>query len=111
MLPCPRCHTDLEAAEYDGFVLETCPRCGGRWTNPADLKAIIDAEPTPPAADVHRLEVDLTGVGGDALCPRCSIAMQPFNYAGDSGVILWRRRAAAPGSAHCRPRWSSSGGA
>src|SRR5438105_692993 len=36
MLPCPRCHTDLEAAEYDQFVLETCPRCGGRWTNPAD---------------------------------------------------------------------------
>ena len=88
MLPCPRCHTDLEAAEFDGFVIETCPRCGGRWTNPADLKAIIDAEPTPPAADVHRTEVDLTGVGGDGLCPRCSVPMQPFNYAGDSGVIL-----------------------
>jgi Zn-finger nucleic acid-binding protein len=86
--PCPRCHVPLEAAEYGEFVLETCPRCGGRWTNHADLKAIIDAAPAPETAEAVRVEVDLRGVGGDALCPRCSVPMGPFNYAGDSGVIL-----------------------
>jgi Zn-finger nucleic acid-binding protein len=34
------------------------------------------------------MEIDLTGVGGDALCPRCAVPMMPFNYAGDSGVVL-----------------------
>jgi Zn-finger nucleic acid-binding protein len=100
--PCPRCHVPLEAAEYGGFVLETCPRCGGRWTNPADLKAIIDGEPPPARAQAYRVAVDLTGVGGDSLCPRCSVPMEPFNYAGDSGVILDK----CPG---CAGLWLDSG--
>ena len=35
-----------------------------------------------------RTGIDLTDVQEDASCPHCGVAMQPFNYAGDSGVIL-----------------------
>ena len=86
MYPCPRCHVSLETGEYDGVVIEKCRHCHGRWMSPADLKAILEAAPPPAAAPAPRVEIDLTGVGGDALCPRCGIPMAPFNYAGDSGV-------------------------
>ena len=88
MNTCPRCHVPLDAGEYEGVAVEICGRCGGRWLDPADLKAIIDTAPPPAGGPAVRTGIDLTGVQEDAPCPRCGTPLEPFNYAGDSGVIL-----------------------
>ncbi len=92
MNPCPRCHVPMTSEEHGDIVMERCERCGGRWMDPEDLKAIVDLIKLPVEGTPHRVGVDLTDVHEDAPCPRCGVPMEPFNYAGDSGIILDRCR-------------------
>jgi Zn-finger nucleic acid-binding protein len=85
---CPRCHVPLSDEEYDGVAVKACGGCGGRWLDPDDLRAILDAAERWVEKPAVRTGIDLTGVREDAACPRCRAAMEPFNYAGDSGVVL-----------------------
>jgi Zn-finger nucleic acid-binding protein len=78
--------------KHGDIDMERCEQCGGRWMDPDDLKAIVDLIKLPVEGRSHRTGVDLTDVGVDAPCPRCGVPMEPFNYAGDSGVILDRCR-------------------
>ncbi len=88
MNPCPRCHTPLSSEEHGDIVMERCDQCGGRFLDPDDLKAILEMVRLPVTGTATRMGVDLTGVNEDAACPHCNVPMEPFNYAGDSGVIL-----------------------
>jgi Zn-finger nucleic acid-binding protein len=88
MNPCPRCHTALSPQQEGDITLENCERCHGQWLEPDDLKAIIEATVFLEMGPGVRTGIDLTDVQEDAPCPRCGVLMQPFNYAGDSGVIL-----------------------
>ncbi len=88
MSTCPRCNLPLAATEFPDVA--GCGRCGGRWLGPEQLKDLIESaapltvgqpiRETAPAAD----EELLTGLP----CPRCALGMRPFNYAGDSGILL-----------------------
>ena len=40
---CPRCNTELEATEFAGVRIETCPKCGGSWF---DRDEVFDAKAT-----------------------------------------------------------------
>ena len=102
MHPCPRCNLPLGVEEHGDIVMETCDRCLGRWMDPDDLKAILDVIRLPVRGQAVRTGVDLTDVTEDALCPRCAEPMQPFNYAGDSGVILDK-------CPHCGGLWLDKG--
>jgi Zn-finger nucleic acid-binding protein len=88
MNPCPRCHIALSPQQQGDITLESCERCHGQWLEPEDLKAIIEGTVLLETGPAVRTGIDLTDVQEDAPCPRCAVAMQPFNYAGDSGVIL-----------------------
>lgn len=88
MNPCPRCKVPLSVEEHGDIVMERCQSCGGYWMEPDNLKAILDLIRLPVSGSLPRTGVDLTEVSTDAACPRCGVAMEPFNYAGDSGVIL-----------------------
>ncbi len=55
---------------------------------PEDLKAVIELIRLPVEGAPSRTGIDLTDVQETAVCPRCGVPMEPFNYAGDSGVIL-----------------------
>lgn len=88
MNSCPRCHVSLLSEEHGDIVIERCDRCGGRWMTPDDLKAILDLIRLPVEGAPSRMGVDLTDVEEDASCPHCGVPMEPFNYAGDSGIIL-----------------------
>jgi Zn-finger nucleic acid-binding protein len=87
MSVCPRCDVQLTGGEAYGVKALTCGRCGGWWLGPADLRAILDAAPARAEKPAARAPVDLTRAEGRP-CPRCRTPMGPFNYAGDSGVIL-----------------------
>jgi Zn-finger nucleic acid-binding protein len=89
MTPCPRCNGPLTAGEAYGRTIPTCAQCGGRWLDPSDLRAILDEAPLPAASPAPRAPIDLTAAEGLS-CPICATSMEPFNYAGDSGVILDR---------------------
>jgi Zn-finger nucleic acid-binding protein len=102
MHPCPRCNLPLGVEEHGDIVMETCDRCLGRWMDPDDLKAILDVIRLPVRGQAVRTGVDLTDVTEDALCPRCAEPMLPFNYAGDSGVILDK-------CPHCGGLWLDKG--
>jgi Zn-finger nucleic acid-binding protein len=88
MNPCPRCHVPLLAEEYGDIVMEHCERCGGRWMDPEDLKAVLDIIRLPIHGSTVRTGIDLTDVQENAACPRCGVPMEPFNYASDSGIVL-----------------------
>jgi Zn-finger nucleic acid-binding protein len=92
MNPCPRCNLPLSSETHGDIVMEHCDRCGGWWMDPDDLKAILDTIQLPVEGQTVRAGVDLTGVQEDAPCPRCGVPMEPFNYAGDSGILLDRCR-------------------
>ncbi len=85
---CPRCHVALSPQQQGDITLESCERCHGQWMEPDDLKAIIEATVILETGPAVRTGIDLTDVVEDAPCPRCGVAMRPFNYAGDSGVVL-----------------------
>jgi len=74
--------------EHGDITMEICSRCGGRWMDPEDLKAILEIVKLPVDGSVTPTGVDLNEVSENALCPRCGLPLEPFNYAGDSGVIL-----------------------
>lgn len=88
MNPCPRCHVPLIAEEHGDIVMERCDQCGGRWMTPDDLAAVLELIRLPVEGEAVRTSIDLTDVQEDAVCPHCGVPMQPFNYAGDSGIIL-----------------------
>jgi Zn-finger nucleic acid-binding protein len=88
MNPCPRCNVPLLVEEHGDIVMERCDRCGGRWMAPDDLKAVLDLIRLPVQGSAVRMGIDLTDVKEDAACPHCGVPMEPFNYAGDSGIIL-----------------------
>jgi len=95
MATCPRCDIPLEATTYAGVDIESCTRCGGRWLDPDSLKAIVDTpEPAPsggqPGVGVEPGRVNLASnqAKQDVRCPSCGEVMEPFNYAGDSGILL-----------------------
>lgn len=88
MNSCPRCHVPLITEETGDIVMERCDRCGGRWMTPEDLKAVLSLIRLPVEGAPPRIGIDLTDVQENAVCPRCGVPMEPFNYAGDSGVIL-----------------------
>lgn len=102
MNPCPRCKSALTLEEHGDIVMEHCESCGGYWMKPDDFKAVIDLIRLPVNGRMVRTGIDLTDVHGDAPCPHCGVAMQPFNYAGDSGVILDR-------CPICRGLWLDNG--
>lgn len=95
MSTCPRCHGPLTAADFDGVALETCEGCRGQWLGPRQLRDLIssrDREPQPEAAGALRRSpvrgVALARVREDLPCPNCGQVMEPFNYGGDTGIIL-----------------------
>jgi Zn-finger nucleic acid-binding protein len=88
MNSCPRCRVPLLAEEHGDIVMERCDRCGGHWMMPDDFKAVIELIRLPVEGAPVRTGIDLTDVQEDAACPCCGVTMEPFNYAGDSGVIL-----------------------
>jgi Zn-finger nucleic acid-binding protein len=88
MHTCPRCRRPLTAGDYEGFTVETCDGCGGRWLAAAELRDILDTLPGPavPPAPARRVQVD--AVDEHLPCPNCGLPMEAFNYGADSGVIL-----------------------
>jgi len=89
MSTCPRCHLTLDTTDYQGVDLESCSRCGGQWLDPEHLRSILDTveapagQTTPPASGADR-----RAAKENLPCPSCGQALAPFNYAGDSGIIL-----------------------
>jgi Zn-finger nucleic acid-binding protein len=95
MSTCPRCQTALTRSEYEGAAVESCPSCQGQWLGAAELKHIVATrEKTWRPADLAAvgaappLGVSVREMTERLACPVCARPMEPFNYAGDSGILL-----------------------
>lgn len=94
---CPRCTTPLSPILYEGVEIDTCPTCQGEWLDAGELQQIVrtvERTFTPEEIDeldalrqaTFRVEA---GGAQRVRCPRCPRQrLEPFNYAGNSGVIL-----------------------
>ena len=95
MRKCPRDSETLDTIRYEGVEIETCRQCGGEFLDGGELKAVIDArqqrwEPT----ELEKLKS--ASIRGEAMedheadmpCPACGTLMKPFNYGGDTGIVL-----------------------
>ena len=99
MNTCPRCQAALAPVEYEGVRVEACGRCNGHWLGRPQLKEIVDTREKTWGRDelAARRRPQLQGVPLDRLrealpCPACGQAMETFDYAGDSGILLDRCR-------------------
>lgn len=97
MSTCPRCRADLAAAAYEDVSVETCQQCGGYWLTQPALKQIIDtreqewnAKDLEAIKNAPRMPVALDEIRERLPCPVCGEAMEPFNFSGDSGILLDR---------------------
>jgi Zn-finger nucleic acid-binding protein len=96
MNTCPRCHLRLTVTELEGIPLETCGRCAGYWIDdPRRLKQIIEARKgrlSPPELESAirdgRHTMPAEAMGEALACAACREPMDPFNYGGDTGIIL-----------------------
>jgi len=108
MSTCPRCNSALTATDYGGVDLEACDQCGGRWITPDNLRTIVESDDLPPPAapapgkQPAEQRPDLYREGEHPRCPGCGQAMDEFNYAGDTGIILDKCH-------HCGGLWLDAG--
>jgi hypothetical protein len=93
---CPRCHSALNAVEYDGELVQVCSQCKGEWLASGELEKIVqhhDEVFTPEElASVPGVNKDVFTAEKDdhdeLNCPECGVQMEHFNYGDTSGVIL-----------------------
>ena len=97
-MKCPACKELLCTIDYEGIEIETCPECKGEWLDSDELKHVVKArdvrfnpeERRAIAAAVKITGVQLSDVDRDLPCPKCSGQTDPFNYGGDTGIIINR---------------------
>lgn len=109
MRSCPRCRTPLSPIEYEGVQIDRCIQCNGEWLDAGELKHIVDTrekqwDPKDLAAMRQRRiqRVALWGPRKTLSCPDCSLAMEPVNYGGDTGIIIEHCR-------QCGGNWLDAG--
>lgn len=94
-MKCPTCEAILRQDSYKGLFIDHCPQCKGIWFDSGELKdyihLLIEKDNSIPEA---RIELKRTVIKPREInenkrnCPKCSTAMEKFNYACDSNVIL-----------------------
>lgn len=90
-LTCPRCQTTLRQHAFGAVVVDGCDTCGGLWFDTDELaqlakggqETVVAAEtvfaPPEPVADT---------VASKGLCPRCQVALYPFQFEHTPEVTL-----------------------
>ncbi len=96
---CPNCKKDLSEYKDRRIAMYQCYRCGGFWFPFGTLGEFLDISvkenPNIPEEklDLERKEDTYREVHKDEksfLCPVENKLMEPFNYAADSNIIVYR---------------------
>lgn len=91
-MQCLKCHTNLEAINFRGIMVNECPKCQGRWFDRAELRKAKDNTDE----DLCWLDFDPFVAKNDRFyavskesgeCPKCTRKMLSMTY-GNSGVII-----------------------
>ncbi len=93
---CPVCQAALRAVRGGDLEIDVCPRCGGSFFDRGELKETLNRLLTAGEVPEAPLERERRPVSVQRLqersrcCPRCTTAMEKFNYCYDSNIILDR---------------------
>lgn len=95
---CPACTHTLRTCTYEGVDIETCDGCGGEFVTGEEMGHIVRVRDQrfsdPQRASVAHRKPMFGIADADATtrfcCPTCRSAMNPVNYAGDTGVVVDR---------------------
>ncbi len=95
-MKCPRCSQALRQVSYEGVLVDTCDGCHGEWLDKAEITRINKARDVVfSAEDQAKIEgakqavfKEVAQAQKSLICPRCNVAMNTFNYAYDSGVMI-----------------------
>jgi len=77
-MDCPRGHGVLISERLDGFEVEACSTCGGKWLDSHELAELEAAAVND--ADALRGMVEYSRNLGEMRCPSCQQRMLEFNY-------------------------------
>jgi Zn-finger nucleic acid-binding protein len=106
---CPRCVVVLDEDARNDIPRQACSRCGGMWIAASQLRDLVES--VDPDRDVEEMvNFRLTSLRWEPApapkielaCPECCRALEPFNYACDSGIILEKCR-------YCKCVWLDAG--
>jgi Zn-finger nucleic acid-binding protein len=96
-MKCPRCSSVLNPVEYDGQIVEVCPKCKGEWLHVGELQKLVEHHDevfTPKEiASLDAVNKEIFTAEKDdhdeLNCPCCkNVQMEHFNYGDTSGIIL-----------------------
>lgn len=78
--------------QIGGVTVDICRNCGGIWFDKDELRdtlSILKKSSEDPFNEFQTTQLrDFTRPFREILCPRCNTALQSFNYAYDSGIVL-----------------------
>jgi Zn-finger nucleic acid-binding protein len=89
MISCPRCRGTLQEEDSQGVRIDVCQSCKGIWLDGSELQTLLrgirgDVSQGPPP------EITVPETSGNMHCPRCTVKLVAFEYAGDSSIELDR---------------------
>ena len=100
-LPCPDCHTPMNATEFGSdpkATIERCAECHGLFFNPGELEMLLASETAPliwldpKQLENFAVEKTIAKTWDDEIrylkCPVCHERMSRKNFGRQSGVIL-----------------------
>jgi len=91
---CPKCNCELDSANINGVMLETCDSCEGIWFDPEELIKIIqipeeELRVSNIASSLEEShEDDFHESGFRTTCPKCGETMEVQTYSYDSGIKM-----------------------
>ncbi len=97
-MQCPSCNGHCATVTYENIAVESCGACGGIWLDCDELARIVqlrevkfsEEERRAVAAAQGICGVQMDSVGQAMTCPKDGNPTAPFNYGGDTGIIIDR---------------------
>ncbi len=93
---CPACSHKLTSMPITSYSIDFCQHCKGMWLDKGELSNLVQEflqfgeikkKPFHPYEKTPITQVE-QGDKQIRQCPRCAVAMETFNYAYDSNVLL-----------------------
>ncbi len=95
---CPACKSVMTRTTSHGCPIRYCIECRGVWVSGEVLSKLVQilswqVKPAESKKQIPFKTINVTcphQLQQTKTCPECELAMQPFNYAYDSNIILDR---------------------
>lgn len=96
MIECLNGCGPMQETRYEDAYIDVCSECRSVWLDGPELAEVVNVRKREWPAKVIEKVLEITGGMGIPdrerqrvlSCPKCSVALAPVNYQGNSGIIV-----------------------